>query len=96
MLQFIIGMNVVQELAILGLFTLLLWLAGKYNALPARLNWKYLRYILIVAAVTTFIPTGISVALTIGYVSWQVMMAVTYDVCPVCFDRAASFFRKKT
>lgn len=96
MLSFIIGMSVGQELLILGFFTLLLWLAGKYNALPARLNWKNLRYILVIAAATTFIPTGISVAATIGYVCWQVMMAVTYDVCPVCFDRIASFFRKKT
>jgi hypothetical protein len=96
MLSFIVGMNLAQELVILGIFTLLLWLAGKYNALPARLNWKKLRYVLLAAAVASFIPTGISIAITIGYVSWQVMMAVTYDVCPVCFDRMVAFFKKRT
>jgi hypothetical protein len=93
---FIIGMNLLQELVILGIVTLLLWLAGKYNALPARLNWKKMRYILITAAVASLIPTGISVSLTVGYVCFQVMMAVTYDVCPACFDRISTFFRKKT
>ncbi len=95
MLPLIIGMSLVQELLILGILALLIWLAGKYHVLPKRLNWKKLRYVLIAAAIVSLIPTGISVAVTVSYVCLQVFMAVTYDVCPVCFDRLVSFFRRR-
>ena len=95
MLTSLLQLRAPQETLIIAFIKVIIYLAHKMKVLPSKINFRDMMLVLLMVAFSSIIPTSLSTLLLLEYISWRIFLEVSYDVCPVCFDRLRSMFKRK-